>query len=163
MNEYHIGEQSAHSIYQADQIFIGSQPRDHAQIGERALAQHDYASARIHLGRAIDDNPADPKARYRLALALLGGQRPHMNTAETVEAVTAHLSQARQLREAQVLQVLVNEDYYLAWQRSNAVPPELVNLVASVSPASAKEITEHVPAEQCRVWRLLKVRTGEGF
>jgi hypothetical protein len=62
-----------------------------------------------------------------------------------------------------VLLILVNEDYYLAWQNSNVVPSALVDLVNSIPLSSAQEIIEHTPAEQSRVWRLLAARAGRGL
>lgn len=163
MNEFNIQEQRAENIYQAEKIYLGPLPADHVQAGKKALMLHDYEATRAHFGRAIDGSPVEPETHYQLALALLDGQRPHMASAATIKSIQRQLALAEPLLEARALLVLVNEDYYLTWQQSNAVPPALVDLVQSIPLARAQEIIEHVPAEQCRVWRLLTARVKRGF
>jgi hypothetical protein len=162
MNEYHIGWQQADNIFQAETINLGAAPANHVGSGKQALALHDYETAAAQLGQAVSDDPADLESHYLLSLALLGGRRPHMNPGSTIRSIERHLRVAATLTEARVLQVLVNEDYRLAWQHSNAVPAALVELVASVALPRAQEIIEHVPAEQSRVWLLLAARVSRG-
>lgn len=162
MNEFNIGKQQAENIYQAEKIYLGPKPEDHRRAGERALGLRDYEAARRHFRGAVEASSADPEIHYQLALALLGGRRPHMASAAEVTSIRRQLELAGRLPEAQALLVLVNEDYYLSWQQSSAVPPELVDLVQSVPLARVQEIVTHVPAEQCRVWRLLAGRAKRG-
>lgn len=172
MAEFNINDQHAEKIYQADiiadvinadTINLAPPPEDHVRAGINALAQGDYGTARAHFGQAVTSSPADPDSHYRLALALLDGRRPHMSSAATMRDIERHLTLAGPLPEARTLLILANEDYYLTWQRNNSVPPELVDLVLSVPLARVREIIQHVPAEECRVWRLLAARIERGF
>lgn len=159
MNEFHIGEQHAKNIYQAEHIHLNPAPADHARLGAEALALHDYPVARKYLAAAAEANPGDSRINYQYSLALLDGRRPHMHSAATVEQVQRRLGMVqKQLPEAMALLVLVAEDYQLTWKNNNTIPEALIELANSVSPQRAREVIDHVPAEQSRVWRLLALR-----
>jgi hypothetical protein len=100
MSEFNIGEQHAHNIYQADKIYLGSQSQDHVASGKKALALHDYDTARLHFGQAVNNDPSDLESQYRLSLALLDGRRPHMNPSSTIKSIERRLTLAKQLPEA---------------------------------------------------------------
>jgi nucleoside phosphorylase len=159
-----IYQANSHSgaIYQAHTINMRpEQAVDHAELGAQALVVHDYSSARAHFADAAKATPTDPLIQYQLSLAELDGQRPHMHSAATIETVERRLkSVIEQLPEIRALQLLVAEDYRLTWKTNNSVPQALIDLVNSVPAQRAREITEHVPAEESRVWRLLAVRAG---
>jgi hypothetical protein len=162
MSDFNIRNQRARNIYQADNIYLAPEKKDHAAAGRKALVLHDYETARVLFGQAVNDDPADLESQYRLSIALLDGRRPHMNSSSTIKSIERRLTLAKQLPEAQVLLVLVGEDYYLTWKHNNTIPSVLVNLINSISLSNAREIIEHVPAEESRVWQLLAARVKRG-
>lgn len=158
MSEYNIGQQNAHNIYNADNIYFQPDPAALFSSGVRALAGRDYATACTQLAAAVKANPADTQAQYYLSLAQLEGKRPHSHSAARVAEVEQHLVAAAALPEAQALRVLVQEDYRMSWKNSSSVPDSLMRLGQSVTASRAREIVQHVPAPESRVWRVLKAR-----
>ena len=134
----------------------GAPRPDHLRSGVTLLRRRHYAAAVRELTRAVEDDPGDPDAHYYLALALLDGVRPHRRPRWVVDTVRRHLTSAAPLPEAQVLRVLVDEDYGLTWRRYTAIPQALVDLVALLDHERAVEILEHVPAPGTRTARVLE-------
>jgi hypothetical protein len=149
-----IERQVAESIVNNE--FNWVQPRDHRGCGLTLLRQGHYVPAVRELTRAIEDDPADEEIHYYLALALLGGVRPHRRSSATIDRVRRHLMTASALPEARVLHVLVEEDHGLHWRRCTTIPQALGDLVARVDRDRAEEILAHVPAQGARTFEKLQ-------
>jgi hypothetical protein len=162
MGEFSIEQQNANLIQNADQIIyqVGTPERNHFEVGLRALAAGYYAEARSSLAEALRDAPANAHTRYSLALSMLDGKRPHMHSINQVGVIREHLAHARELPQAEVLMALVNEDHGLHWRKGVRLPPRLAALIGSLGAAQARDITTHVPAPECAVWRALASRTS---
>lgn len=166
MAGFDIAHQLAETIQNADVINNNyAREKDHVQIAASALRAQHYSTAAAHYIAALEARPGDPGLHYALALALLGGVRPHRHTRENIAGVQRHLAEARELPEAQVLSALVSEDYGLFWQRYFEVPGSLRVLIDRTSVERAAEITFHVPAREARTWQELdkrQLREGAG-
>jgi hypothetical protein len=129
---------------------------DHAARGRVALRAKDYGAAVSQFTAALEEQPEHAELRYLLALALLGGRRPHqVRSRAEVTAIRQHLAAAETLDHARLLRVLVEEDLGRHWERGAGVPSGLVDLVRSVPPERAAELVEHISAPRNRVWELL--------
>jgi hypothetical protein len=161
MAEFHIDEQTARLIQNADTIInhLRIPPRNHLAVGMKNLASHYYPAARESLGKALRDDSDNPQIRYYLALSMLDGQRPRRHSTRHVEEIRKHLDHAWNLDQARILRVLVDEDHDLHWRRRIGLPAALVELVKRLDVGLAEEITAHVPAPESRVWRALASRT----
>lgn len=155
MADFNIHHQKADVIQNADVINNYARNKDHLQIAGAALRGQHYPTAAAHYAAALESRPDDPRVHYGLALALLGGVRPHRHTRESITAIQRHLGEARTLPEAQVLSALVSEDYGLFWQRYFDVPTSLRILISRTSTERAAEIVLHVPAPEARTWQEL--------
>ncbi|MEO3807407.1 hypothetical protein ABGB17_00245 [Sphaerisporangium sp. B11E5] len=158
---FSIGAQHGESFYQAGtiQIHPPAERPDPFALGLRALRAGRYGPARRRLAEALEDRPEDPRVCYYLALALLGGHRPHMHRRAVVDEIAGLLDGARdRLPEAGALRCLVLEDHRMTWVLRTAVPPELVRLVDAVPRERAAEIVGQFTAEENHVWRLLATR-----
>jgi len=153
--KFNIDRPRADIIQNADTINNYAQEKDHIGIATTALQAQHYATAAAHYFAALEALPDDPVLHYSLALALLGGVRPNRHTQESITEIQRHLGEARVLPEAQVLSVLVSEDYGLFWQRYFDVPASLKSLVDRTNTKRAAEIVFHVPAPEARTWQEL--------
>lgn len=136
----------------------GEQTRDHGKIAEINFEARRYRVAAHACREELYENPADPALNFLMALCLLSGRRPHAHEIDTIRAIEGHLVSARRLSSARALLLLVREDHELLWRRIDVLPAEAEAVIALVDPASAKRITEHVPAPEARVWRALLAR-----
>ncbi|MBB6474311.1 hypothetical protein [Sphaerisporangium rubeum] len=158
---FSVGAQYGETFYQAQtiQIHAPAERPDPFGLGLSALRARRYAAARRRMAEARELDPGDPRVCYYLALAMLGGHRPHLHHRASVEEITSLLDGARdRLPEAGALWCLVLEDHRMSWTPHTAVPPELVRLVDTVPPDRAAEITGQFTAEENQVWRLLAAR-----
>ncbi len=168
MTEFNIDQQRAATIQNADiinngaVINFGAPEKDHVQIATTALREQRYSTAAAHYSAALETRPGDPVLRYTIALALLGGVRPNRHAQENITEIQRYLREAQDLPEAQVLSVLVSEDYGLFWQRYSDVPDSLRNLVDRTSAERAAEIVFHVPASEARTWQELSRKAAQG-
>lgn len=162
MTNFNIDQQRAVTIQNADTINNGAPEKDHVQIATTALRQQRYSAAAVHYTAALETRPGDPGLHYALALALLGGVRPNRHTQENITEIQRYLREAQELPEAQVLSVLVSEDYGLFWQRYSDVPASLRDLTDRTSVERAAEIVFHVPAREARTWQELARKATQG-
>jgi hypothetical protein len=160
MAEFKINRPRARTIQNADIINNNYYPpeKDHRKIATNALGARDYLTATTHYVAALETGWDNPDLHYGLALALLGGVRPHRHTRESIIEIQRHLDEARVLPEAQVLLALVSEDYGLFWQKYFDVPVGLRRLIDRTSPERAAEIVFHVPARESRTWQELAAK-----
>ncbi|WP_157995709.1 hypothetical protein [Thermomonospora amylolytica] len=155
-----IGRQRAERVVFGD-YHEAPPPVDHEGLGRRALDAGNYATARTHLASAMESAPDDPALRFRRALALLDGKRPHLHSWPVLDQVIGLLEGARHgLPEAMALWLLVIEDRQQSWRHRTRVPAELVDHVNTLPPQAAAEIVRHITAAENHVWQLLAARSG---
>lgn len=88
MANFKIKRPRADIIQNADSI-VNNYPRekekDHIKIATDALRARHYSTAAMHYIAALEVGSDDPDLHYGLALALLGGVRPHRHTRESID------------------------------------------------------------------------------
>jgi hypothetical protein len=127
-----------------------------AASGYILLGKGLYADALRRFGDAVTADPSHQDAHFGMAVALLGGYRPHRHSEETIRRVGAHLGAAADLTEARLLKLLVAEDRGLHWQRrARRIPSHVKALAEQASPERAELVLRHVPAEESRTWRAI--------
>jgi hypothetical protein len=136
--------------------YYGPPEQDRMATGRSYVRHRRYGAAVHQFEEALDVSPDDPEAHYYLALALLQGMRPNRLPAGRVRRACRHLGSAAPLRKAEVLLLLINEDYGLSWHRYTEVPHALRALVAPLDTEAARELVEHVPARGTRTYQLLE-------
>lgn len=132
---------------------------DHRAIADRHFAARRHEDAARAYRAALEADPDVAHDRYRLALSMVSGLRPHRHHRDTIAAVRAHLSGVRDLPEARALWALIVEDRDLSWRdRAASVLPN----VDLVDPERAAEIVDRVPAHEARTWQALRERSLAG-
>ncbi|HWO62856.1 MAG TPA: hypothetical protein VNO31_22775 [Umezawaea sp.] len=139
---------------------IGVPYWDGLAVGLKALAGGDHEEARRSLEDVVRNEPRNLHAHYYLALALLEGKRPRRHGSELIKEVGVHLRHAADLPQAGVLSALVKEDHGLHWLPSDALPAELIGMIARMDPGQTAEILVHVPAPESGVWTALRNKVG---
>ncbi|WP_242906289.1 hypothetical protein [Actinomadura terrae] len=153
------------------QVSEAAKADPHAE-GMTAFRHHDYEEATDQLRRAAAQatTPQDAAGlRFRLALALLHGQRPRLQRRPTIQRTERELGKVLALDPdhagALLLWAIIKQDYYeMNGFDYTGPPPErmvaaLVRAPLGRGPAElAAEIVEHVPAWDNPIWSSLRVR-----
>jgi hypothetical protein len=167
MSDFHIGRQSAETIYQAESIRFecAEHTRDHYAHALTALGFGDYTEAAANLSCALRQQPRHCEARYLMALVSLRGQRPRSHRPERVRRVEELLGRVYAERRAPqdaALLALVKHDFHVSHGYGEGVPSltELLGTAHPISPALARQICDHVPAPGSTVWLWLKERSA---
>jgi hypothetical protein len=159
MTNFQIGDIEADVAQFADIIYNGANKAvsDKVRDGVRLLQLRLYTDALAQLTSALADAPDEQELHFSIAIARLGGLRPHRHGEASIQQIFQHLRAAPDLPHALVLELLVSEDHRLYWQRvrSKAIPRHISALVATVGRTPAEMILVHVPAPEARTWRAL--------
>ncbi|MBT2211099.1 hypothetical protein [Actinomadura sp. NEAU-AAG7] len=140
--------------------------------GMRAFRHHDYDEAAEQLRRAAAQatTPQDAAGlRFRLALALLHGQRPRLHRRPTIQRAERELGKVLALDPehagALLLWAIVKQDYYeMNGFDYTGPPPERMVGALVQAPLDrgrselAAEIVEHVPAWDNPIWSTVRMR-----
>jgi hypothetical protein len=124
-------------------------------LGQLRIGRYPEALDTLRVVEARHGTASD--VYYYWALTMLGGCRPALHSATTVESVervlTAALRRDPRSPHAKALLALLFEDYYVRG-RLPGPRPDLAG-IGEVSATHADEIRRHVPAQECRAWQLL--------
>ncbi|MBV1950102.1 hypothetical protein [Streptomyces sp. BV129] len=164
MTEFHIRDQQADSIQNAENIYNFG-PAAESAAGHRArarvaLAARDYAAVAGHAAAALAVRPDDATAHFYAALAALRGVHPDRHPTRRTDEVLRRLVAATRLEprcgHTKVLALIVNEGLLLRTGRaSGAVTEDTRHLIATLDPAIGREILSHTPVPESAVWQHL--------
>jgi hypothetical protein len=130
----------------------------------RAFDSRRYADALHCLSSVQSRFPDESEVYYYWAMAALGGHRPASHSAETVDGVQRLLRQAlrldpRSIRAAALL-AMVQEDFFTLRHLPLPNPSTRQPVAyARLDAADARELVDHVPANDCASWRAIHQRS----
>ncbi len=141
-------------------INIESSEKNFFWQGVNALKSKNYSFATSCFEKSFndDDKTAESEKHYYLALALLSGSRPRLQTFSSIHIIEEQLRLAiksnPKCSKACILWAIVKYDYYVMNRISEKSPSalELVNQGYAITRNDISELLSHIQASDNEIW-----------